>query len=119
MKQINSGRTILTIVVGFLMLFLFFEKNWMIYAALAIGVLSLVSIFMSDWIVKIWYGIARILGFVNSRILLSVIYYIILLPLSLVNKLSTKQAVILNKGLKSYFVERNHRYIKEDFEKPW
>lgn len=115
----NASKTILTIVVGFLVLYIFLEKSWMVYTALALGVLSLISPFISDWILKLWFGLAKVLGFINSRILLTLIYYLVLLPLSLLSRLSSNQTIVLKKGLPSYFVERNHRYTKKDFEKPW
>ena len=115
----NTRKTILTIVFGFIILFLFFENDWMIYTGLAIGILSFLSPFISKQVVKIWHGIAKILGFINTWILLTLIYYFVLLPLSWISKLSNKSIILRDKGLTSYFTERNHKYAKEDFEKPW
>jgi len=116
----NKYKTILTMVTGFLTLFIIFQKVWMAYTAFGIGILSLLSPLITHWILKIWFGIAKILGYINSRILLSIIYFLVLFPLALINKLLGNQSITLKKGaVKSYFTIRNHKYVKGDFEKPW
>jgi len=115
----NTNKSILTIVIGFLVLYFIFDQSWMLYVALVIGISSLLSATIRKWILKVWFGIAKILGFINSRIILTLIYYLVLFPLSLLSKLSTNQTMILKKMSTSYYTDRNHKYQKEDLEKPW
>jgi len=116
----NSYKTILTIIVGFLALHFLFQKDWMLYTAAGVGLLSLISELFTTYILKLWFGLAKVLGAINSRILLSVIYFIILFPLALVNRLTGKQVLLLKKGSgKSYYTERNYKYVASDFDKPW
>jgi len=114
----NPNKSILTIVIGFLILYLFFHQPWMIYASLAIGISSLLSPTIANWILRAWFGIAKVLGFINSRIILTLIYYLVLFPLSILSKLRSNQ-MILKKRQTTYYTDRNHSYQKEDLENPW
>jgi len=113
-----SSKSILTIVIGFLVLYLFFHQPWMIYSSLAIGVSSLLFPTVAKWILKGWFGIAKVLGFINSKIILTLIYYLVLFPLSLLGRLRSNQ-MMLKKRPNTYYTDRNHRYRKEDLENPW
>lgn len=115
----KTYNTILVIVTGLLVFYLIFENEWFVYSAVSIGVLSLLSAKIAELIVKAWFGIAQVLGYINSRIILSVIFFLILFPLSLLSRLTGKPALQIKRQDGSYFTDRNHLFLKEDFEKPW
>ena len=105
--------------MGFTFIGFFIDSNWPYYVAFAVGTAALISDYMANLIIKVWFGLAHILGYINSRILLSVIYYLILVPFALIGKLSKNQALNLSKNQKSYYTNRNHKFKPADFEKPW
>lgn len=111
-------------VVGFLILSFITTREWLseglIYSAVTIGVLSLISVRMHQQILRLWFGLAKILGFVNSRIILTVVYFLILVPMAILSRLLGRITVQLKKREgESYFVTRNHKYSKADLENPW
>jgi Saxitoxin biosynthesis operon protein SxtJ len=70
----------------------------------------------------LWFGLTTLLGEVVSKILLSVIYFIILFPVSLVRKLMGKDSLNLKtfkKTRNSVMVTRNHSFTSKDIEHPF
>jgi hypothetical protein len=113
-------KTILVIVTGLLALAVVFHIQWLLYIALAVGACSIFSGAAARGIEWAWIKLATILGWVNSRILLSVIYFLFLLPLAWVSRLFTKDPLTLRrKKTASLFVTRNHQYTKKDLENIW
>jgi hypothetical protein len=120
-------KTILVIVTGFLAIaWILFIKDYIkastVLAKIAVGI-GLVSIFIpiaAKGIEWIWLKLAHVLGWINSKILLSLIFFLFLLPIALLSRLFTKDPLKLKGGeIKSMFTDRNHLYTKEDLENIW
>jgi hypothetical protein len=113
-------KTLLVIVIGLLALSAIFKLPVLTTIALAVGVLSLMFQFVAKWIEWFWLKLALGLGWINSRILLTVLYFIFLMPIALVSRLFTKDPLMLKgKNVKSLYVTRDHLYKKEDLENIW
>jgi len=70
----------------------------------------------------VWFGIANVLGSIVSKILLTVVYIIIVLPIGLIRRLSGKDSLQLKNFKKdkgSVMVERNVVFTKEHIVKPY
>lgn len=111
--------TMLTIVVGFIALFFVFEKQWLLYIALGIGLTGMFSDFLSSKFSWAWYKLAEILGMIAPRILLSIVFYFFLFPIALLSRIGSKDPLKLKKGYTSYYSDRIAEFKKEDFEKTW
>jgi hypothetical protein len=119
-------KNILVIVIGFSVIAFVFRNRFpqfsMIlgYVALGLGLVSLLSSFAAKWIEWGWLKLALGLGWINSRILLSVIYFVFLLPIAWVSRLFTKDPLKLKaKTASSLYNVRDHEYKKEDLENIW
>jgi hypothetical protein len=113
-------KTILVIVTGLLALAIIFHLQWLLYIALLVGACSVFSATAAKGIEWAWIRLATILGWINSRILLSIIYFVFLLPLAWISRFFTKDPLTLNrKKTASLFVTRNHLYSKKDLENIW
>lgn len=120
MKKQNYKEIILTIVVGLLIFFYFLKSQWLFNTALIIGILGVFSNVVAEKISWVWLKIAEILGRINSTILLSLIFFIILTPLALLMKVFKKSdSLKLKKVSGSAYDERNHRYTAKDLENTW
>lgn len=118
-KETHHG-TILAMVTGFLVLFYFFESPWMLYVSLILGVTGILSPFLARNIHWLWMKIGHILGWVNSKILLGIVFYIILFPVALIAKSFRKDLLKIKRGTRtSTFEERNHTYVPEDLKFPF
>src|ERR1035437_7355787 len=101
----DNGSSILVIVTGFVLLGLLLKKASLIWAGARVGVLSLASETIQGWIIYLWFRLAHILGWINSRILLTVVFYLFLTPLSFFKKVfSSEDSLKLKKPKNSLWV---------------
>lgn len=122
-KPINKkpdGNVTLAIVVGFVALSLIFDIPVLTYIALAVGFGSLLSTTIQRSIIFVWEKIAKVIGTVNSYLLLSIIFFIFLTPIALLMKLlNNKDSLRLKKPTDSNFFVRDFKFKKEDLSNIW
>ena len=119
MNNEKRFETILTISIGFLILFLIFKHNTFLYTSLIVGVIGLLSSYLSKILVIIWFKIAEVLGMIMPKIVLGLVFYLFLFPISLLAKIGKKDNLMLSNNYQSYFVHRIKKAEKSDFEKTW
>jgi len=119
MKTDTSKSTILIISMGFLILYLIFAWQWAIIVSLTVGVIGILSSYLSRKIEWVWMKFAQLLEYIIPNILLSIVFFLILFPISLFSKLFHKDPLMLSKKYKSYFIDINHEMDKNSFEKIW
>ena len=120
MKLSQDRKTQLVIVTGFAILAYLFSSMVLLYLSLGLAVIFLVSKTLSRHILWLWWKIAHVLGWINTRILLSVVFYVFLLPIALLSRVFKRDPLAMNwKKTGSSFVVRNHLYTAEDLENPW
>lgn len=119
-ESIDRYKTILVIVTGLLALAWIFDVEALSLAALVVGVLSVFIPAAARAIEWGWLKLAMGLGWLNSRILLSIIYFVFLLPVAWLSRLFTKDPLGLRKSKAiTLFETRNHLYTKKDLENIW
>ncbi|MEL6923554.1 MAG: SxtJ family membrane protein [Bacteroidota bacterium] len=115
----NTHTTILVMVTGFLVLYFIFKAQWLITVAASVAVVSLVIPPVGRLIEKAWYKLAQVLGWINTRILLSIVFFLILFPIAWLTRLFGKVSLQLKRPKDTVFTTRNHQYSKADFENMW
>ena len=71
---------------------------------------------------RLWFGLSTALGTVVSKIILTVVFFTIVLPVGLVRRALGKDAMLIKswkKGESSVFRRRDHRFSAEDLEHPY
>jgi hypothetical protein len=118
MEKTNKYLVILIIVAGLMGMYFLFKVEILLPIAFCISVISIISSYLAEKIVWVWDKIALILGTINSKILLSVIFYAFLVPIALMSRIFKKkdELILKKKPEGSYYKERNYSYNKEDFE---
>jgi hypothetical protein len=119
MKKDQSKTTILVIVVGFMLIYLKFHWKWAIITSLIIGLIGIISPFLSRKIDWLWIKLTIVLSYVVPNILLSIVFFVFLFPISLISKLFKKDPLMLSNKYKSYFIDINKSVDKKSFEKIW
>jgi len=119
MSKEKNLETMLTISVGFIVLFFVFEQKWLLYVALGVGLSGMFSDFLSSKISWAWFKLAELLGMIVPKILLSLVFYLFLFPIALLSRIGNKDPMKLRKGYQSYYTDRTTEFKKQDFEKTW
>ncbi len=90
------------------------------YIGTGVGVVGLISPFLGKLFAKGWMKLAHILGKINGSILLTIIFFIFLFPIALLQRIiSRKDHLQLKKPTSSNFKTREKIYKKEDLDKMW
>ena len=119
MKKDNSKSTMLVISMGFLVLHLVYSWQWAVIVSLVVGIVGVVSPLLSRKIEWAWMKLAQVLGYIVPNILLSVVFFLFLFPISLLSRLFTKDPLMLSKNNETYFIDINKEMDKKDIEKTW
>ena len=116
-KKIIEG--ILTVTVGLLIVHFLFDLPVLAKIALGFGLTGLFVPLLAKYIAWIWFKLSEGIGAVTSRVLLTLIFFFVLVPIAFLSRLFTKGDLQLNRKKDSYFTDRNHRYESKDFENVW
>lgn len=73
-------------------------------------------------VAKIWLGLSRLLGTIVSKVVLSVIFFGLVMPVGLLRRLLGKDSMQVKKwkkGRDSVFIARDHEFTSEDISHPY
>lgn len=121
-SELDVYKANLAISTGLLVLYVFFYPNkYLLYTGTAVGVVTLLWPRLAQWISWGWYKLAEGMGYVNSRILLTLVFFGFLLPVAWLYRLFNRNIFALRSGRtdKSLYTERNHRYAPNDLKNTW
>jgi len=122
MSEAEKSKAQLVIVTGLVVFSYIFESasTYLLYAAAIVGVLCIFIPIFGDYLVKVWFKIAEGLGWFNSRVILTVLFYVFLWPIAALYRLSNKNPMgVKRPDTKSVYVERNHTYAPKDLDNIW
>lgn len=122
MSREKQLETILVVSTALLLFFLIFNVSWLLYSAFALSLLSLISGTFSYWFTRGWLGFSEILGFVMSRLIMTLLYFLVLTPVALLYRVFNKDPLQLNRNRNrsgSYYTHRGHIYTAKDLENTW
>lgn len=107
----------LVITAGLVIAGLITKEAVFYYVAAGLGLISGLIPQIAYYISFLWQGIGIIMGFVVSKIVLTIIFYFFLFPFSLLQKLFSKNKAISNRKSESYWnIKPEHQ---TDFTKLW
>lgn len=117
------GLTVGIVLVLIAAVLFYFEKSSSVYFAVIGAVLILTAVIypkILKLLNKIWMGLAITLGFVMSRVIIAILFYLVLTPIGLLAKLFGKKFMDLkyNKSAESYWEIRSIKEKKQlDYER--
>jgi hypothetical protein len=115
----TSKSTILVISMGFLVLYLIFGWQWAVIVSLTVGLIGVFSNYLSVLIEKGWMQLALLLSHVMQPVILTIVFYLFLFPVSLLSKIFTKDPLMLSGKHDSYFIDTDKQFDRKSFEKIW
>jgi hypothetical protein len=119
MQKERSSETILVIVLGLVALYWLKRKDALLLCALAIGLVALLVPAAARGIHWCWMKLSEVLGNISGKVLLTLVYFLVLAPLSLLARWTGKISILKKGTGNTHFKERNHTYTKEDIIHPW
>ncbi|MCF8258640.1 MAG: hypothetical protein K9J06_13880 [Flavobacteriales bacterium] len=113
-------KTVLTIVIGLLVVHLATGWKWPMTAALVIGILGMFSDYLAVRIDFLWMKLAYVLSLIVPNILLSAIFFLFLFPVAVLSRIfGKKNALFLRNPMGSTYITNNTVFDKASFEKTW
>lgn len=114
----------LTICVGVLIVYFATgqQYRWLIAIAIVLGVVGAFSKFLTAKIARSWIKLGEAMGFVMSKVILTIIFFGFLFPLAVLSRLFNRGQDALQlkrKTLGTYYHERHHTYSAKDLENTW
>jgi len=117
------GLTVGGVLAALAAVLFYFERPSAIYFAIIGGFLILAGIIypkILKLLNKVWMSLAIVLGFIMSRVILTVLFYLVLTPISFLAKLVGKKFMVLkyNKSANTYWEKRTIIHKKQiDYER--
>ena len=112
----------LALVLICLICFLIWKQQAFMLLALAFLVIAMTYPPIFKPFARLWFALSVALGTVVSKIILSLLFFLLVLPIGLLRRLLGKDAMKIKswrKGTESVFRVRNHRFTAEDLDNPY
>ncbi|MBS9773641.1 MAG: hypothetical protein KGV59_00570 [Tenacibaculum sp.] len=110
-------------VVLILLLIAFFTKTTLCYKiAIPVLIVTMTYPMLFYPVAIVWLGFSELLGIIMSKIILTIVYVVLVVPVGFVRKLIGKDSLQLNrfkKGKSSVMKVRNYEFTSKDIEKPY
>ena len=118
--KINPLSTVLILIIALNVIFLISNLKEFLYASIGLGAIVTFSSKAANFVHKAWMGLAKILSYIVPNILLTIIFFLLLFPLSLISKIFRKGDLLnINKPSNSLWLDNERVLTKDYFEKPW
>ena len=107
-----------------LLLILFMSLRWdvFLFGAITLHVLNMIVPQAYRPVAVVWLGLAHLMGSVVSKILMSLVFFLVVTPIGILRRLSGHDSLRLRAfkaGKESVMVERKHVFAGLDLEKPY
>jgi len=118
MKEKHTG-TILVFVVVLVILFFVYRNQNFLYASLIFGGIGLFFPWLSQKIHWVWMKFAELLGSVMNKVLLSVVFFVFLVPIAAISRMFRKGPFSSKSQVASYYTDRNYTFDAKNLEESW
>ncbi|UJX42453.1 hypothetical protein K9F62_07230 [Desulfovibrio sp. JY] len=109
------------VLVSLIVFFVTREIRYATIAALLL-LLDMIAPALYKPVAKLWFGLSNVMGMVMSKVLLSLIFYLVLTPMGVLRTLGGKDPMRMRqfgKGEDSAFRVRDHTFVAADIEQPF
>lgn len=116
----NPTKTVLTITVGFLVVYLITKWQWALTVAGIVGLAGLFSDFLAEKIEWLWMKLTWVLSLIVPNILLSLLFFLFLFPVALLMKLTSKKNFLqLKNSDTTTWIAQTKVFDAKSMENPW
>ncbi|ASV32417.1 hypothetical protein [Maribacter cobaltidurans] len=119
MTKEKGLETVLVLALVSLLVYVKFDLDWLLYVVFILLAIGILSKKLTLLIGKAWFTFSQYFGMVMNYLIMALIFYIVLTPLSFFQKLLGKNQILKKGTSESYFHHRNHTFSLKDIQKPW
>jgi len=125
MNRQKNLETILVLVLALGVIYWFSHikrpelAKYLLLAALVLGLIGLFIPSLADKIHWAWMKLAHAMGWVMSKVILTIVFFVFLFPMALIMRAMGKGSVKMKQGGNSYYKNRDFLYNKESLEHVW
>jgi hypothetical protein len=105
-----------------LLISVFGKKQYFSVVAIVLLLLNMIWPLVYKHVARLWLGLSHLLGTVVSKIVLTLIFFVLVTPIGLIRRLAGDDSLKLKfwkKDGASVFRIREHTYTKEDIQTPY
>ena len=119
MTRDKALETVLVLTLALLLASLWFNLSLLVYVAVGLLFVSLLLKPFAHAVAKVWMAFANLLSLVMNHLLLFAIFFFVLTPLALLQRLFGKSKFFNSAKSDSYFHKRNHQFSASDVDHLW
>ncbi len=112
----------MAIVLICLLISIGYGKQQLVLVAIVFLLINMIKPLLYRPAAKIWLGLSHILGTIMSKIILTIIFFLLVLPVGLLRRMIGKDTLQLKKWRKetsSVFKIRDYKFTSKDIENPY
>jgi hypothetical protein len=94
------------------------KQNYLVIAAFFLTLITIVVPIVFYPFAAVWFWLSKILSAIGSRILLTIVFFIVVTPVGLIRRLLNRDSLKIDqfkKSTKSVMTDRDHLYTDGDF----
>ncbi len=115
----GTDKTLSVISVFFILLYLLTGKILFLYISFGLLVTYNFIPKIDKSLSSLWLKLSYLLGTVNTKIILAIVWFLILTPLALIRRPGKNLLRLKKPEISSYWDERNIKFDKSSLEKGW
>ena len=118
----QSRDTGMAMVLLLLIVFATRKGEGYLIGAMVLHVLNMIVPQMYRPVAVLWLGLSDLLGSVVSKILLSIVFFAVVMPIGILRRLLGKDSLklrVFKASQESVMLERNHTFTGKDLERPY
>jgi hypothetical protein len=112
----------MAMVLILLLLMLATKRNYLIFCAMGVLALDMIRPQLFRPAAVVWFGLSHLLGMITSRVVLSIIFFLVVTPVGVVRRLfgaDTLKLKSFKRGHESVMEKRGHTFCADDIVKPY
>ena len=107
-------------IIHFVLIYRYETSNQaLVPIALGLLLVGFLSPWLTSKIIWLWFKLSEGIGYVMSRVILSIIFFLMLFPISLLYRMFNKDVLKLQRNGGSTYTDRSHTFTASDLENPW
>ncbi len=118
----QSRDTGMAVVLGFLIVAATRKREGYLLLALTFHVINMIVPQIYRPIAIVWLGLSDLMGEFASKVMLSIVFFLVVTPIGLIRRMFGKDSMRLRDfkaSTDSVMLERNHLFVSRDIESPY